>query len=164
MRSILIILFGISILCCQNRTNLINSHKENNRIANSIFSVSLIQDSLDYFIKSMNQYKVYTISCDEIYGYKRLIFWAGKDIQMRIENPLNNNIQLAGGIAKKYEAEKIIAIDTISLRLLRGIVDTTGFTNNLYICFTNKENRDKLIVRPQLKIYKLIDMERLESM
>lgn len=164
MKSILIIFLCVSILSCNNRANLKSSNKENNVAIDSIFSMPLIQDSLDSFIKSTNQYKVYTITCDEINGYKRLIFWAGKDIQIRIEDPSDDSLRFAGGIARKYEFDKIIAIDTISLRLLREIIDTTGFTDNLYIYLTNNDNADKLIVRRCRKEYRLIDIKHLEPM
>lgn len=162
MKYIITLIVCVFSCCCQNRGNNINSNKDNTIVTKSIFTVPSIQDSLDSFIGSISQYNVFTISCYETDDFKKLTFWASEeDIIMRIKDPLAEQLQLAEGVAREYGEDKIVAIDSVSLCLLKNIIDTTDFNNELYVFFTNNDDDDNLVVKVCRKNYKIIDMKQL---
>lgn len=161
MKNIIVLLAVLIIMVgCNGRSRVKNTIDNNETGIKTIFSISSIDDSLACFIKSSNDSEVFTVTYDDIYGYPRLIFWAGIGIPLKISRE-NDKIHIYGGKAKMLDTGKIIAVDSLSLKILTPIIDSRGFSSELYMKCLHL-NKDQLVAIFNRKIYKIVDMKELE--
>lgn len=150
----------IMMISCNVRSRVKISKDQNESEITTIFSISSIDDSLSSFMRSFDKDTVFTITCYNVNGDDKLIFWAGIGIPLRISRK-NDNLHVCSGMAKRLDSGKIIAIDSLSLNILTPIIDSSGFTVELYSKLQNLY-QDHHVVIACRKIYKMIDLRELE--
>ena len=136
MRRILLLIFLLLIIGCKGRCVKSEITANIEVTDNKVFTSRSLQDSLDVFLASYKDSCICTIlllvdhngdSLIRFYGYDKII-WYSRPVVMttgkKVYTPL-------GGMAKLVGANRI-AMDSLTYMGLGSIVDTVGFSTELY--------------------------------